>query len=752
MFKHPAAVLHAIPILAAPAGYARAAAAGALDRQVPDCRGADGAPTKNRDKAEANFREISTPLPVATFGAYTGRAFAERPDRNGLLTCVAQGGPARLDLSWVFPGGGTIPISSIVPEGVTPGYSPFRILEGGIAMQIGDGPARVLLSRASPAARVHVPGRRLLLRTRATQALSVVDGHVQARQRGSSAWTPSEPWIVLFDHQHEEDFAALFTVTARVKRVEWNEDGLLLDFEDPGAAHLMPLEGIRRRRGGAAPIDLMAARARSWVQPLLAFPSGLVEKSQIRRDRVVITLDFQHESLHDAYGNEPEPLAPLPPTVALSAMGDYPVELPQGLVTTSTARNIPTFWGPYWFVPGAHASYSIPLAEGARGLPQPERSREAWAAPIRAELARIVATMGDLDPTFVDNNLRQVRFLGDALPELDEAERAKARQFAEAALGTALEPMFEALEPLTGQKWWTVAKTWRFYFEEDAPAWARDQERFDSEYYNGQALSAILAAVRLDPALLSKALGDVRRLYAYNQMFWDWATGSVWTHATGVSANIDGVQFAFEGMIAAGILGRQADDRALEEDALGRAAKQQTALYAMWQLATWSKEHDYAIGHVSRTRIPPAEVETIGPVDALVEEHGVATLEFRSFWQTTNFLFYANRPLFAFYQRYGLLPRIRTIMYEIMPRLHPHWLDGNAVDPHGENGQERYGTAWTATHLFARAALFGDDPRPLLEIYEATKMTPAAGVWYTIHTPAVAGPLMLALLEGRPGA
>ena len=55
-----------------------------------------------------------------------------------------------------------------------------------------------------------------------------------------------------------------------------------------------------------------------------------------------------------------------------------------------------------------------------------------------------------------------------------------------------------------------------------------------------------------------------------------------------------GVQFALEGMIATGILGRQAGDRALEEDALVRAAKQQATLYSMWQLAAWAKEPFFA--------------------------------------------------------------------------------------------------------------------------------------------------------------
>lgn len=693
----------------------------------------------------------SVPTPVATFGGYSGRAFTERPDRNGLLTCVAQGNPGTLALSWVFPGSEDVPIGTLVPEGAIPAEAPRRIHEGAVTLELGEGPARALLSRASPAVRAHVPGRRLWVRTGAARALSAVNGRPEARPRGSAPWTPSEPWIVLLDHRREEDFAALVTLTARIHSIQWAGDGLAIDLEGPGSAHLMPLEGIRRRSPGEPPIEHLVACARSWVRPLLAFPIGLAERTEITGDRARVHLHFRYELLRDSYGNEPEPLAPLPPTLALAAAAGYPVELPPGLVTGSAQRNLPTFFGPYQYVPGAQLSYSIPLAEGARGLPPPERSRDAWAEPIRAALRREAASVKAIDQRYADTNLRNVHFLGDALPELDAAEQAQAREFAAAALDHAFGSLFSPEEVFTGQRWWTLGKTWRAYFADDAPPWAKDQERFDSEFYNGQALSALLSATRIDPALLGRHMDAARRLYAHDQIFWDWATGSVWTHATGVSANIDGVQFAMEGMVAMGILAREAGDRALEEDALGRSAKQQAALFAFWQLPAWVKEHDHAVGHVSKRRIPAAEVETLGPVDALVEEHGACTLEFRSFWQCTNFIFYNNRPLLAFYRRHGLLPRIREILYDVMPRLHPGWANGNEVDPHGENGQERYGTSWTAAHLAARAMLFGDDPLPLFRIYEATRGTPAEGVWYTMHAPQVAGPLMLALLEGKPG-
>src|SRR5262249_32032476 len=173
----------------------------------------------------------------------------------------------------------------------------------------------------------------------------------------------------------------------------------------------------------------------------------------------------------------------------------------------------------------------------------------------------------------------------------------------------------------------------------------------------------------------------------------------------------------------------------------------EVALFAMWQHAAWMKRWDYAIGHLSKGRLPADQIATEGPIDAFSEEYGATALEFRSFWQCTNFLFYSNRPLFEFYRRYGLLDRIRQIEYEIMPRHHPAWQDGNAVAEVPDNGVDRYGGSFTATHLLARAALFGEDPAELFKVYSATRGTEASKTWYSMDVPEIAGPLMLALLE-----
>jgi hypothetical protein len=606
----------------------------------------------------------------------------------------------------------------------------------------------VLVSRAFPAVRVYHPGTRVRVPTPARRLLCAVNGQPQSSSRGMRALVPSEPWIVLFGHPGEEDAALLLTSTARIRRVDWDDRGVILELAAPGAVHAMPLEGIRRRRGAEPPIAHFVASARAWVGPLLAYPVGMREEVSIEDGRARIVTRFCFERLADAYGNQAEPLAPVPPAIALAASAGYPARLPEEVVRTSAQRNVPTLYGPFWFVPGEAHAIELPLAAGSCAMAEPSRRRAPEHAPIREELLRIVDALEAPKPDYVDNNLRVVHFLAGALPELDPGRVERARAYAAAALEVSLGELFSPREPFTEQAWWTLGKTWRAYFPADAPREAHDNERFDSEFYNGQGLAAIHAASRLDPALGARFFEAAKKLYVYKQIFWDFPTQSVLTQATGVSSNLDGVQFSLEGMIAMAALARRAGCRELEEDALCRAARQEASLFAMWHHAAWVKEHDYAIGHLCHTRVPPEEVECAGPIDAYVEEYGAAVLQMRSFWQCTNFFFYDNRPLFAFYRRHpSLLARARAVAYEIMPRLHPRWHDGEALDAHGENGQPRYGAAWTAAHLYARACLFGEEPLALYRLYEATKATPAATAWYSMHLPQIAGPLLCALLE-----
>jgi hypothetical protein len=202
----------------------------------------------------------------------------------------------------------------------------------------------------------------------------------------------------------------------------------------------------------------------------------------------------------------------------------------------------------------------------------------------------------------------------------------------------------------------------------------------------------------------------------------------------------DGIHFAWEGMLGLARLARLLGDDATFRDAAYRAARQQTALYAAWFHAAWVQDIDYAIGHISDAKLAPGDVETRLAVDGFVEDFGAATLEPRSFWQTTNYLFFDNVPQLAFYRDLGLDGRVRALEYDIMPALHPSWADGNAMDP---VDNRYYGTEYTAAHLMARALLFHDPG--LLSIYDAAAGTQGSAQWYSMRRFGIGGPTLLAI-------
>jgi hypothetical protein len=688
------------------------------------------------------------PIPVGTSGGFKGRAIDVAPDRRGNLACVVAMLDEAVELSLSFGETGSRRLLRLeLPDAArTPGKPRPR---GWVALEREGRGYRALLSRASSAVRVQPFGARVVLLT-SGEALGVVDGRARRVELASEAPRLSEPWVVLHAAEGDEVVPVLVTFTRRVASSSAIAGGVELCFDEPPAVHAMPLEGIRRRRPGEEPLEHWVACARSWVRPLLAMPVACVETPSLAGDRVRVVATFEHERLIDAWGNQPEPLAPLPPALAEIAAEGYPVSLPPALATGDAQRNFPTLVGPYQFVAGCELEYGLPVPPGIKGIPPSTRADGAWAEPVRAELHRLVAGLGPPTPDYVDNNLRIMTFLADARGLLSDEEASAAARYAAATLEGALARLHGVSEPLTDQAWYTLDNTWRAKFDDDASPWARDNERFDSEFYNGQALSSLLAAEELVPGAIGAYYPRALDLYRYFELFFDWATGAALTHATGDSSNIDGMLFAFEGMVAMARMAALQGDAGTELDATYRAARQLASIYGLFCHQAYAAEHDYAVGHVSRGRLPPAEVDARFPIDAWVTEHGCAVSEPRSFWNCTGFVFYANRPLQEFYRTSGLLDRLGLLLLDAMPALHPRWFDGDATDAHGENGQTRYGTSWTAAHLHARASLFGEDPVALFALYEATKQTPAEQTWYRMTLPQIAGPLMLALLEAPP--
>jgi hypothetical protein len=235
-------------------------------------------------------------------------------------------------------------------------------------------------------------------------------------------------------------------------------------------------------------------------------------------------------------------------------------------------------------------------------------------------------------------------------------------------------------------------------------------------------------------------------MYRYDRIFHDWATGSVLSSTLGINELADGMHFAWDGMLGVARLAKKLGDTQTFNDASYRAARQQLALYDAWFQAQWTKQLDYGIGHITNAKLPQSDVETRGAIDGWVEEFGCATLEFKSFWQTANYLYFDVPAQFSLYRDFGLESRVRTLEYDVMPSFHPNWTDGNSMDP---VDQRYYGSNYTAAHLAARAALFHDDPAALFATWNAQRNSQASQQWYSMFFHGMSGPTLLMLERAR---
>jgi hypothetical protein len=690
---------------------------------------------------------------VGTFGGFARAGGPEIPARNGFAAFTADASVGRHRLLWPRLGedGAEVVLGEArFAESPRPGawrFVDWTTLESTAVLDPVAGAAvvRGTLSRALPAARYDTDGTTFGWSPGGRRLAVVLDGRptvLDLHAGEASLARMSEPWIlVLGTHPSGFDAPILVTLERRPTSARLAGGVVRLEFgRRAGVVNVMPLLGVRRLPAGETegwaaglPPDVLD-HARRLVPVLAGFPVGCEESFEIDEaaGTVTVTDRYTHAEVEDDWGTVPVMAAPVPPVVSRAGDMGYPVRVDGEAVDLGVA----TFHGPFRFVHGGEARYTLPLPAGLHRLPI-RLAVDGDPAAARA-LAAAVALVRDRTPAepmdaFLDNDDRAAAFLAEALHLLPPAEAATARRFATRAIehGFVDASMQELVEPVTGQRYLNNAKYWA------------STEPFDKEWYTGRQLAALaLVAERFGLDVARGLWPRARALYRYDRIFFDWATGSALSSVMGFTALCDGIHFAWEGMLGTARLARLLGDEETFGDAAYRAARQQTALFAMWHHAAWVQELDYGVGHLSGVRLAPAEIETAVAIDGFVEDFGASTLELRSFWQTTNYLFFDNVPQFSFYRDHGLEPRLRTLEYELMPARHPEWTDAAVKDP--VDGKH-YGTEYAAAHLVARAALFHDAPGPLLAVYDATEGKPGSNEWYSMRRFGIAGPTLLAI-------
>ena len=704
-------------------------------------------------------------FPVGTYGGFIDPdGGIENPTENGFLTFAAdttvQGHALRwpmlnADGSDFIVGTAYFGDTNSAGASAAPIFHDWTTLE---AQQTSDAASTsVLMSRAFPAARYTSNTNLFIWQTGASTSTPmprlavVLDGQITVvhldETPALSLSAMSEPWVLLWAGSASGwtfDVPTLITFQHRPSSATQSSGGVEFAFPDQmGSVQVMPLYGLARQSNSAtATWDTNLSgdaivQARKFVSILAAFPTAATETYAVDEasGTVTITDSDSHQPIVDDWGTTPTPVAAVPPAVYHAGLNGYPVTYPDGAPLQS---EVATWFGPYAYELGDSVRYTLPLAFALSRSPIALRVLNSDAtSPVRTQLEQILLQEVPTDPGtyWLGNDEADADFACDGWAAFDPAGTARTTagsigpRMAENTFLSRSIAVFT--DPVTNQQY--LAPT--SYPESDLP--------FDKEWNSGRQLAALArCAEAVDLDIARGAWLKILATYRYHRIYFDWATGSVLSSTLGLTELADGMHFAWDGMLGVGRLARKLGDEQTWNDVAYRTARQQAALYNAWYQGQWVQSIDYGIGHITNAKLPASQVETRGAIDGYVEAYGCSTLEFQSFWETTNYLYFDVPAQLSFYRDYGLEDRVHTLEYEIMPAAHPDWTNGNVMDP---VDQRYYGSNYTSAHLVARALLFNDDPTALFALYNSAQGTQAASQWYTMYFHGLAGPTLLSI-------
>jgi hypothetical protein len=567
----------------------------------------------------------------------------------------------------------------------------------------------------------------------------------------------SEPWILLFHRVPEDmqpthetrDFASPILVVLERKPQSMTPRSATpplsagIDFQFEGAAgkvSAMPLFGIRRIEAGetrqwaddGVPADTIEA-ARVWSRRLQRFPVALSQEYLVDEDAGTVTIrdSFKWMTMQSEWGVSAEVFTPLSPTVMLAADNGYGMLLPADLIRTSVS----TFYGPLAGRKASGITYTIPIADHVSSMLTLTRATgHPLLEEARAQLTRRIdeSIPDDLDGftsiSDISQDVAQLRLISPSRLQIGDDPQRVA--YARAVVENAFKDYNLKLEkePQTGQ-----------YYLMDDRFWAKDA-LYDKEWSIGFILQGLWSHAYYDNdwGFIADHWNDIRGLYRYYQLHFDWATNSTFTMTTGSGANSDGMRIAYDGMLAMARMAGSIDDDATREDAVVRSARQRLSLYASWFGAQWAADHDYVMARNRHVR--PEEAELRFSPDHLWSEFFTNnTSHTTDFFQTNHAFFAFNLAHLTFLHDVGLdESRLRSWIFETIPQLHPNWCDGNARVP---GGGRYYGDAHAMSLLIARAILFEGTLEDAFDcLRQATDGTAVMEEWYA---PTGLIPMML---------
>ncbi|MGI6165835.1 MAG: hypothetical protein ACOYEN_07615 [Limnochordia bacterium] len=675
---------------------------------------------------------------VGTFGSFGKGTGVLHTDSEGLLTFnITKDAPVQT-LYWptFYPDGSSLDLGSVELAGTltkTPkvtvadwvtGVGEVCTEEGGVEVN-----TKIMISRAFPA---------VLYQTEAsswkwTNGLSLdyvayvdLEGQVASVQKDETlpGSALGAPWLLLWNHP-ESGSADVLPMLIRLERrptlIQITGKDVVFSFpEAAGSIGVMPLYGIMRQEGEKW-LTGMPKEAREfadfWSRALACFPKALEETAVVDDvNRVVtITNSLQYHMMQDEWSTEPIQIAPVPPVVMLAQRSGYPVKWIDGAIIES---NVGTFFGPYAYRLGEELTYQIPIPSSRDQMLVPiSITNDPVLEKLQSELMAYVWQYCPVEPRKSDTeyNGSTAKTLANVYPLLGGKERILART----SLPRLFDPTFAKenlqtiIDPTSGQQYVMSNKVWVA------------EEPFDREWYNGRQLDwTWVYAYFYDDAVSKDLWKEIQGLYAYYQIFFDWAWSGTLSSVYGFTSLSDGICFAYEGMLGAARLAKMVGDDHLWQDASYRAAKQALSIYAAFDLPQWIKSVDYAVQHdytgKPTRRQAKDDVLTEFGIDGYFEWTGAQTQDPRSLWSSTNWLYWNNPAQLRLYAEHRF-----EQMYEWefvgMPGYHPNWYDANAVN---DFDGRHYGNDWSVAHVFARGILFGEEPLQLKSLLDRTGFLP----------------------------
>lgn len=408
----------------------------------------------------------------------------------------------------------------------------------------------------------------------------------------------SRPWIVEWP---DKDYRVplLFVFERLPVSVESIIRGQRINFKGPaGKIAVMPLFGLARphwsRRADMTEKDLRDLRDKAdlWARIMMAYPADCREEYALdeKRGRMVIRNTITHLEFKGPRAAGMLRAVPLPPVLNMARRSGYPV----GLSAKPLGLDLPVRYGYYDAVPGRELTYSLPACRYCHETVAPVRVKnEPASAKLTDRLEKYLAnptlTFGGDDTYDADNiqdilhNMRILAWAGWSLPD-----KRRARLFARIARhlkGFDKSSYVAEKEPVSGQTY-----LWEKHL------WWGGLTNVDNEWYNGMQLAGLWAYVFYgnDPAAALarvRAKWDiVKGLFAYYNIWNDWATGCTWTCVTGRSLWMDGLHYTWHGLLGAARLAKMAGDRELQGRAEYYAAKMLMARYAALFSGTYGQE------------------------------------------------------------------------------------------------------------------------------------------------------------------